>query len=92
METDGSLPCTQQPITGLSPQPDKIQFRFSHPVTLRHLLIFTTHLHLDLSGGRFPVFKSKIMCKHFSEYTCLIRNVVPVTLVPEQPHIQIRVF
>jgi hypothetical protein len=50
--TKSSLPCSQEPSTGPSPEPDKSNP--SHPVSLRSILILPTHLRLGLPSGLLP--------------------------------------
>jgi len=54
METEGSLPCSQDPATGLyselhenSPQPTK-------PIYLKRILILSSNLRLGLPSGLVP--------------------------------------
>jgi hypothetical protein len=53
MEHEGSLPCSEEHPTGPFPEPDQ-----SNPyhliLSLRSILIFSTHLRLCLSSGLFP--------------------------------------
>jgi hypothetical protein len=52
METEGSLPRSQEPSTGPYPEPDG-----SNPynlIPLRSILILSTHLRLGLPSGPFP--------------------------------------
>jgi hypothetical protein len=51
MEPEGSLPCPQEPSTGPYPEPD--QSNPSHPLSLRSILISSTHLRLGLPSGLF---------------------------------------
>jgi hypothetical protein len=52
MEPKGSLPCSQEPSTAPYSEPD--QSNASHPISLRSILILSTHLRLGLPGGLFP--------------------------------------
>jgi len=46
MEHKGSLPCSQEPTIGHYPEP--------HAISLRSILILSSHLHLGLPTGIFP--------------------------------------
>jgi hypothetical protein len=52
MESESSLPCSQEPSTGLYPVPD--QSIPPYPVSLRTILMLSSHLHLGLPNGLFP--------------------------------------
>jgi hypothetical protein len=52
MEPEASLPCSQEPFTGPYPEPD--QSNPSHPISLKSILISSTHLRLGLPSGLFP--------------------------------------
>jgi hypothetical protein len=53
MEPEGSLLCSQEPSTGPYPKPD--QSRPHHPIlSLRFILILSTHLRLGLPSGLLP--------------------------------------
>jgi hypothetical protein len=52
MEPQGSLTCSQEPSTGLYPEP--YQSTPSHPISVRSILILSTHLRVGLSSGLFP--------------------------------------
>jgi hypothetical protein len=55
METEGSLPCSQEPSTDTYPEPD--QFSPYHPI-----LILSIHLCLGLPSGLFPYgFPTKVL-------------------------------
>jgi hypothetical protein len=51
MEHEGSLPCSQEPSTGLYSEPD--ESNPYHPSYLRSILILSTHLRLGLPSGLF---------------------------------------
>jgi hypothetical protein len=51
MEPRGSLPCSQQPDTGLYPEPDPVH---TTPSYLISILILSSHLCLGLPSGLFP--------------------------------------
>jgi hypothetical protein len=51
MEHEGSLPCSQEPTTGLHPEPD--ESNPSHPISLRFVLILSSQLRLGLPSGLF---------------------------------------
>jgi hypothetical protein len=50
MEPEGSLPRSQEPSTGPYPEPDQSN---SYPISLRSILILSTHLRLGLLSGLF---------------------------------------
>jgi hypothetical protein len=52
MEPEGSLPRSQEPSTGLYPEPD--QSNLSRPIYLRFILSLFTHLCFGLHSGLFP--------------------------------------
>jgi hypothetical protein len=52
MEPEGSLPCSQEPSTVPYLEPD--QSNLYHPISLRSILILSTHLRLGLHNGLFP--------------------------------------
>jgi hypothetical protein len=54
MEPEGSSPCSQELSTGPYPEPYRSSPYLSHPISLRSILIFSTHLRLGLPSGLFP--------------------------------------
>jgi hypothetical protein len=54
MEPKGSLPCPQEPSTGLDPEPDQSGSYYPNPISLRSILILFTHLRLGLLSSLFP--------------------------------------
>jgi hypothetical protein len=69
MEPEGSLLCSQEPSTGPYPKPYRFSLYVpSHPISLRSILILSTHLHLGLLSGLFPsVFPTNIPMHHSQE-------------------------
>jgi hypothetical protein len=53
-EPEGSLPCSQETSTGPYPELDWSSPYQSHSVSLRYILILSTHLCLGLPSGLFP--------------------------------------
>jgi hypothetical protein len=53
MEPEGSLQCSQKHITGLCPEPDE-STPYHHPISIRPILILSTHLHVGLPSRLFP--------------------------------------
>jgi len=56
METKGSLPCSQEPITGPDPERDRkcIQSTTSHTNSRRTILILSSNLRIGLQRAFFP--------------------------------------
>jgi hypothetical protein len=59
METEGSLPCSQEPATGLYPEPDEFSVKFSHIISSRSISILYSLLLLDLANSVLPLGFSK---------------------------------
>jgi hypothetical protein len=53
MEPEGSLPCSQQPSTGLYPEPDQSNPSIPPYLSKVHLIL-STHLRLGLPSGLLP--------------------------------------
>jgi hypothetical protein len=51
MEPEGSIPCSQEPSTG--PYPEPYQSNPLHPISLRSILVLSTHLRLGLPSRLF---------------------------------------
>jgi hypothetical protein len=75
METEVSLPCSQEPSTGPFPEPHKsspyqsILFQIS-------ILILSTHICLSLHSGRFPSgFTTKVLYTRF--FSCVL-HALPI--------------
>jgi hypothetical protein len=54
MEPEGSLLCSQEPSVGSFPEPESIHSIPPYPISLRSILILSTHLRLDLPSSLFP--------------------------------------
>jgi hypothetical protein len=52
MEPEDSVPSSKEPSTGQYPEPD--ESNPSHLISLRSILILSTHLRLGLPSGLFP--------------------------------------
>jgi hypothetical protein len=64
MEPEDPLACSQEPSTGPYPEPD--QSNPYHPITLRSILILSTHLRLGLPSGCLLLTPPRIIYMHFS--------------------------
>jgi hypothetical protein len=82
METEGSLPCSQESPIGPPPDSDA-----SHPVTLRSILMLYSHLRLGLPTGLFPSgFSAKIMCALLISLMCATYLFRLILLDLEKPN------
>jgi hypothetical protein len=62
MEPESSLPYSQHPAIRPYPEPDESSPYSPNPDSLRYILILTSHLHLGLSSGPFPLgFRTEIV-------------------------------
>jgi hypothetical protein len=63
MEREGSLPYSQKPASVPYPEPDVSSPRTpSHPISLRHILIWLSHLSPSLpSSLPFQIFQPKFL-------------------------------
>jgi hypothetical protein len=51
METEGSLPHSQEPVTCLCPEPNQSSPRSPHPVSWRSILLLSSNLRLGRTVG-----------------------------------------
>jgi hypothetical protein len=68
MEPEGSIPCSQTPSTDPSSEPD--QANPSHPISLRSILILSTHLRFGLPSGLFLTFHQYPTCIPLLSHSC----------------------
>jgi len=74
MESRGSLPCLQDPTTGHS-WARWIHSMPSNPISLRSILILSSHLCLGLPRGLFPSgFLTEILRTFLIPYACYVRG------------------
>ena len=72
METESSLPCSQEPATRSYPQPDQSSPRHSpQPVSWRTVVILPSHLCLGLPSGLLPSGLQTKPCMNFSSIITL---------------------
>jgi hypothetical protein len=71
METEGSLPCSQEPATSPSPDPNQSS-PYHHILFIPRLnLILSTHLYLGLPSVIFPSsFPTSILCAFILPHSC----------------------
>jgi hypothetical protein len=71
MKPESSLPCSQEPSAGPYPEPEQsnpIQSIPSHPISLRSVLILSTHLRHGLPSGLFLLVFPPISYMHASSH------------------------
>jgi hypothetical protein len=54
MEPEGSLPCSQEPATCPYPEPNESTSTSPNPISLRSILMLSSHLRLGLRSGLLP--------------------------------------
>ena len=72
METEGSLPHSQDPAT--CPYHGLVQSSAPHPTSWRYILILSSHLCLGLQSGLFPSVHSTKPCLHLSSPHLIIHD------------------
>jgi hypothetical protein len=68
IESEGSLPCLQEPATGCYPDPDKSNL-YIFLLLLDHIYYYTSHLRLDISSS-LSGFTNKFLCIFHLFYAC----------------------
>jgi len=66
METEGSLPCSQQPATGPYIELHESSPHLPHSISVRSIPVLSFHLRLGLPCGLFPSSFQPKYCMHFS--------------------------
>ena len=82
---ENSLPCTQQPVTCPQSEPDPLHA--PHFISLRSILILSSHLRLGIRSGLLPLGAQLKLCIHFSSPPYVLHvSYIPSSFVssPEQ--------
>jgi len=79
MEFEGSLPSSQQPITGPYPKPDASS-PDSYHMSLKSILI-SSHLHQGLLRDPFPSGFSPNFCINISHLPCVLYATLTSSLL-----------
>jgi len=86
MEPEGSL-CSQDPATSCYPKPDASSLHFHTLfISLRFIVILSTHLHLGLLSGLFRFSNQNIVCispMHATCPACLILELITLIIFSE---------
>jgi len=77
IEPEGSLPCSQQPVTGSYPEPDESSPYLYHHNS-RSVLLLSSHLLPGLPNDLFP---SGVFTKMYSLLIFLMRAICPSHLI-----------
>jgi hypothetical protein len=75
MESEGSLPCSQKHANGPYPKPDEFSPHIlPPPISLTFILIWSSHLRLDLPNDLFNSNFRQKFCMHFLSYIYLDKS------------------
>jgi hypothetical protein len=68
MELEGSLPCSQEPATGPYPDPDETSPHLVTLISVRSILVLSSHLRISIPNGLFPTVFPKRMLYAFISF------------------------